>query len=205
MDDRYLGGKDTARTFKGAARPLEAKSITRLAQKYGVSEADVRAVMEVEASGSGFDKNGRPKMLFEPHVFWRELSPEARKEAEAQGLAYQKWGTRPYPKDSYPILQRAMKIDQEAAMRASSWGLGQVMGFNHKAAGYSNVKDMVDRLSNSEEAQLDAMLQFIANQGYADALRAHDWEGFAKGYNGPGYAKHNYHTRLAAAHKKFSK
>jgi len=47
--------------------------------------------MEVEAAGSGFDSRGRPKMLFEPHVFYRNLPASMRGEAERQGLASAKW------------------------------------------------------------------------------------------------------------------
>src|SRR5262249_39107639 len=35
------------------------------------------------------------------------------------------------------------------------------------------------------------------------ALRGHDWTTFARGYNGPAYAKNSYDTRLAAAHQKY--
>ena len=31
----------------------------------------------------------------------------------------------------------AIKIDANAALRSASFGLGQIIGFNHKAAGYA--------------------------------------------------------------------
>ena len=34
-------------------------------------------------------------------------------------------------------------------------------------------------------------------------LAAHDWAGFARGYNGPGYAQNAYDTKLAAAYRKW--
>lgn len=186
--------------FKGAARRLVAIDIALVARSIGVGEDEVRAVIEVETAGGGFDKEGRPRMLFEPHVFYRELSDGSkRRAAQSSGIAYVKWGMASYPVDSYPRLALAMKIDPTAALRSCSWGLGQVMGFNHKAAGYASVGDMVTDFCDREAAGLEGMIRFIESEGLDDDLQRHDWSSFARGYNGAGYAKHGYHTRLAKA------
>lgn len=186
--------------FKGAALPLSEIDIPRIGNIIRVGEDEIRAVMEVETLGGGFDSQGRPKMLFEPHRFWIELGEgPKRTRAEEQGLAYKKWGTKPYPRDSYPRLELAIKIDANAALRSASWGLGQIMGFNHKAAGFASAGDMVALFCDSEPMQLEAMIRFIEAENLDDELRRHDWSGFARGYNGAGYLKNNYHTKLAAA------
>lgn len=64
------------------------REIAGLGHTIGVGEDEIHAVMEVEASGGGFDRLKRPKMLFEPHVFWRNLSGAARTRAASLGLAY---------------------------------------------------------------------------------------------------------------------
>jgi hypothetical protein len=158
-------------------------------------------VVTVEASGSGFDAQGRLKMLFEPHRFYRELGERKRELAVTQGLAYERWGERPYPADSYPRLLAAIKIDRPGALRSASWGLAQIMGFNAKSAGYATAEDMIADFLDDEEKHLIAMVRFIISEALDDELRNHDWRGFARGYNGPGYAKHGYHTKLAAAFK----
>ncbi|MBD9528368.1 N-acetylmuramidase domain-containing protein [Paracoccus sp. PAR01] len=186
--------------FKGRAQRLTDIDIPRTGRLIGVGEDEVRAVIEVETSGGGFDSQGRPKILFEPHRFWLELGPgQKRTAAEAQGVAYRKWGLKPYPKDSYPRLATAMRIDANAALRSCSWGLGQILGSNHRAAGYASAGDMVAAFCDSEVAGLEAMIRFIETENLDDDLRRHDWSGFARGYNGAGYATHGYHTRLAAA------
>ncbi len=186
--------------FKGRALRLTDIDIARLGRVIGVGEDEVRAVIEVETSGGGFDTQGRPKMLFEPHVFYRELGATPQRDvAQAQGLAYPKWGAKPYPTDSYPRLDLAMKINPAAALRSASWGLGQIMGFNHRTAGYPTAGDMVEAFCDTEAAGLEAMIRFIASEALDDDLRRHDWSGFARGYNGAGYAAHGYHTKLAAA------
>lgn len=189
--------------FRGAAKKLDAWDYGRIGKRITVGEDEIRAVVEVEASGSGFDGQGRIKMLFEPHVFWRELGEGKRALAQRQKLAYPKWGAAPYPKDSYPRLEAAIRIDRTAALRSASWGLGQIMGFNCKAAGYQTAAEMVDAFADDEEHHVEAMVRFIVSENLDDDLREHRWDGFARGYNGAGYATHGYHTKLAAAYAKW--
>lgn len=190
-------------TFRGAARRLDDVDIPRIAARIGCGEDHLHAVMEVETRGGGFDHHGRPRMLFEPHVFYRQLDGADRARAEAAGLAYPKWGERPYPSDSYPRLRRAMEINEEAALRSASWGLGQVMGFNHRMVGYDSAADMVADFLDDEETHLEAMVEFIVAAGLDDDLRREDWAGFARGYNGAGYAQHDYHGRLRRAFERW--
>lgn len=196
---------DYLTTFKGKAKPLDPVDYGRLGSLLSCGEDELRAVVEVECSGSGFDAAGRPKMLFEPHVFWRELGEHKRIVAFNQGLAYPKWGTKGYPKDSYPRLEAAIKIDRPCALRSASWGLGQILGVNHKAAGFASVETMVLAMLDDEEKHLEAMVRFILAESLDDDLRRHDWSGFARGYNGPKYATHGYHTKLAVAYAKWAK
>ncbi len=89
-----------------------------------------------------------------------------------------------------------MKINERAALRSASWGLGQIMGLNASLAGIDTARATVERFAEDEEHHLDAMVTFIISAGLDDELRAHDWRGFARGYNGSSYARHGYHTRL---------
>lgn len=192
--------------FHGKARKLDDIDLPRIGAMIGVGEDEIHAVLDVETNGSGFDSRGRPKMLFEPHVFWRLLGPgKARDRAARAGLAYQKWIPGNYPNDSYPLLMRAMEIDETTALRSASWGLGQIMGFNHKAAGFVSPQAMVASFIDDEENHLAAMVRFIKANGLDGALRRHDWAGFARGYNGAGFAKNGYDKKLAAAYAKWRK
>lgn len=191
--------------FKGKAKKIDDIDLPRIGATIGVGEDEIHAVLDVETRGGGFDSKGRPKMLFEPHIFYRELEGAERAEAVKLGLAYPRWGMRRYPRDSYPRLKAAMLINKEAALRSASWGLGQIMGFNHKLAGYDSAEAMVLAFLDDEETHLEAMVAFIRATGLDDELRGHDWRGFARGYNGSGYARHGYHTRLAKAFAKWSR
>lgn len=186
--------------FVGAARPRTALGLELARASIGCEMAALLAVLSVETAGSGFDRKGRPKALFEPHVFYRLLSGRALQQAVKAGLAYERWGTRPYPKDSYPRIEQACWIDEEKALQATSWGLPQILGTNYRAAGYASATDMVLLFAADEDQHLAAMAAFVVKNGLADELRRHDWPGFARGYNGPSYAKHGYHTKLAKAY-----
>lgn len=189
--------------FRGRADKIDDLDIPRIGSVIGVGEDEVHALMEVEAGSSGFDAQGRPKMLFEPHVFYRNLSGMERERAVAQGLAYPKWRSGNYPSDSYPRLRQAMAINAEAALKAASWGRGQILGENFGLCNYASVFEMVQAFMDDEAAHIQGMIDFIIANNIDDDLRAHRWETVARVYNGPGYATHNYHGRLEAAYRKW--
>jgi hypothetical protein len=194
--------------FTGTGERLSANCVERSAALIGCEPAALRAVIEVEAAGSGFDAKARPKMLFEPHLFYAGLSGPARAQALAQGLAYKRWGEKPYPRTSeenYRRLALAMRLDEDAALRACSWGLPQILGANHAKAGYSGAADMVADMLTGENAQIEAMARFIIASNLAKPLRERNWAAFARGYNGPGYAKNAYDKKLASAFARFAR
>jgi len=191
--------------FKGRAKKLDDVDLPRIGARIGVGEDELHAFMEVEAAGSGFDGQGRPKMLFEPHVFYRNLTGSKRAAAVQNGLAYAKWKAGNYPKDSYPRLEKAIEIDETAALKAASWGLGQVLGENHKMLGYETPQAMVLAFMDDEEKHVDGMVDFLISAGIDDDLRAHHWATIARVYNGPGYKTHNYDGRMHSAYQKWAK
>jgi hypothetical protein len=193
------------RSFVGAAKPLREDDMRLVAGYLGCHLAALKAVIAVESRDEGFGPDGRPIILNEPHVFWRELGAGAnRDKAVREGLAYRKWGTKPYPKTQaarYQWLAKAMAIDERAALCSCSWGIGQIMGFNHGICGFADVRRFVQAMMLSEGAQLFAMARFIVSKRIEDNLRERDWSGFARSYNGAGFAKHGYHTKLKNAYE----
>ncbi|TJV51168.1 MAG: N-acetylmuramidase family protein [Mesorhizobium sp.] len=191
-------------TFKGVVARLSDTDLPRIGYGIGVGEDEVHAFLDVETAGGGYDDEGRPKILFEPAKFYAHLSGDARAQAVAAGLAAPKWGDIPYGAQSsqYPKLIKAIAIDETAALKSASWGIGQVLGENFGAAGYDSVQTMVaDMVNGGEAAQLQAAVNFIKANGLDDELRNHQWAAFARGYNGAGYAKNAYDTKLAARFK----
>jgi hypothetical protein len=195
--------------FHGSGVKMQADDVPSVAEDLGVETAALRAVLSVETGGSGFDAAGRPKALFERHYFYKFLAsqPDKQSAAVGAGLAYPKWGEKPYPKGSdavYTEIEAACEIDLDAALRSVSWGLGQIMGNNHKMVGFDSAENMVKDAMESEVNQLRQMAAFIKAAGLLDELQAKNWAGFAKGYNGPAYATNQYDAKLAAAYNKYS-
>lgn len=192
--------------FVGAAKKLDDIDLPKIGRLIGVGEDEIHAVLDTETRGRGFDSQNRPIILFEPHIFYKQLAsndPSKLQTAITQGLAYKNWGEQRYPSDSYPRLERAMLINKELALRSASWGLGQIMGFNFSMAGYPSAEAMVMKFKEDEEEHLLAMVRFIIAAGLDDELRRHDWVGFARGYNGPGFAKNGYDKKLALSFAKW--
>lgn len=193
------------RTFLGASRRLDDIDLPKLGARIGVSEDELHAFLDVETRGSGFDELGRPRILFERHKFYKYVPADKRTAAVNAGLASKAPGGYGKESEQYGKLQKAIAIDRTAALYSCSWGLGQIMGFNHKLAGYDDVEAMVTDFMADEENQLNAAVTFIINTGLADELRRHDWAGFAKGYNGSNYRINRYDEKLAEAFRKWSR
>jgi hypothetical protein len=162
-----------------------------LAKEFGIDYKALNAVFLVESSGSGFDKKtGKIKIQFESYWFQKYTGrriPNGVENQTAEWIAF----------------DIASKIDKAAALKSTSWGLGQIMGFNHKAAGYKDPESMVASFEESEYNQLRGMLNFIkANPKMLLGLQTKDWATFAKYYNGPKYKDFKYDTRMAEAYAK---
>ena len=187
--------------FQGPGLLLDAGGIAAACDTLSVRAAELWAVLTVETRGCGFLADRRPLILFERHYFSRLT--KRKFDAQAPDVSQKQWGGYSGGTREYDRLGRALKLDRAAALRSASWGLGQVMGENFKAAGFPDVEPMVAAFVESENAQLGGMAHFIAAIGADKHLRAHNWPAFAAAYNGPAYAKNSYDVRLRAAHQKF--
>lgn len=191
--------------FKGKATPRSASDVKAVADRLDIEVEKLLAVLEVEAAGSGFDHAGRPKILYEAHVFWRNLPRELREEANRQGLAWSHWERGRYPRGSdamYETLAKAIEIDEDAALKACSWGAPQILGENFAMVGFATVQEMVAAFMDSERAQIEALAAYLEDASLGITLRCGDWAGFARVYNGPSYSVHRYDERLEEAYQR---
>lgn len=77
------------------------------------------------------------------------------------------------------------------------------MGFNFDKCNFSNVEDFVTAMSENEDEQLNMFTCYIQKTFLDNELRARDWKGFARAYNGRFYWKNNYDKKLQAAYLKY--
>lgn len=192
---------------------LTEEDYRQVAEELGVEVAAIKAVVDIEAGPQhkGFWQPGKPLINFDLSMY-RKFAPrrnvslsKARKRAPEifNRPNAKKYGS--YQAAQHARLDAAAAIDSISAWESTFWGMFQIGGFNWKRCGAESLADFVERMSFSEQEQLDMFAQFIINSGLLDALRRKDWRAFAKGYNGPSYAARGYHTRLASAYNKFKK
>ena len=191
------------------SKKLTTEQIKTVAKENNIPYAALRAVIEVEAKGGGFNADGTPVILFERHIFRRRLIANGK-----ESLAVQLTKERPdicnttmggYGKYSqqHNRLSDAAKYDRTSALESASWGIGQVMGFHWKSLGYPTLQSFINTMYRDEVSQLDAMIRFLKVNNLDLHLRNLNWAAFARGYNGASYAVNKYDVKLAAAYDKF--
>ena len=184
--------------------------IKQAAQDAGLEPAALLAVTVVESAGQVFalvEGKQEPLIRFEGHYFDRRLSGEKQEQARTQGLASPTAGAIANPKtqpDRWKMLEKAAAIDAQAAYESVSWGLGQVMGAHWQWLGYESVEALVEEARSGAFGQVRLMVRYIEKAGLAEALRKHDWQAFAHGYNGPNYKKNNYDEKIADAYQHYA-
>lgn len=160
--------------------------------------AAIKTVAEIESSGSGFLSNGLPKILFERHYFHRLTKGKFDNYSD---ISNSKPGG--YTNNEWTRLEKAIKLDETAALSSASWGQFQIMGANYKLCSYSSVKEFTDDIKKDIKNHLKAFVLFIKNNKQLHiSLIKRDWKTFARIYNGPNYIKNKYDTKLKNAYVK---
>ncbi len=180
--------------------------------------AMIKALAMKETNGSAYLPDGRPKILFERHQFYKRL-PIIRKPGQTQAqmtaLRNQAFANDPdicNPKRGgyrggaaeYERLARARKYSDTAALESASWGQFQIMGFNAVAIGYSSVQEFVRCMEQGIDQHLISLVRFCkATPKVLKGLRQQNFQLVAEGYNGPAYRENNYDTDLAKYFDRF--
>lgn len=165
------------------SKKISKDQIKELAATYGIEARVLDAVIKVECSGAGFEKNGDLKIQFEPSYFF-----EYTGRTIPNGVSG--------PKKEWEAYYAAKEIDWKAALMSTSWGMGQIMGRYYELAGYDSVQNMINDFKTGEYAQVKGMLVFCKNGGLLKYLKMKNFDAFAKKYNGPKYLKFDYVNRL---------
>ena len=182
---------------------ITESQLVDLAKQYDIELASLKAVLEVESRGDGFDDDGYPTVLYEGHQFHKFTNGIFS--TSHPDLSYKSWTKKYYKYSQIERIDAAGELDAKAALMSTSWGSMQVMGFNYKICGYNTVEEFVVAMFQSEYNQIKAGLDYIKNTGLMDEIKSKSWRAFARGYNGPRYAKNNYHIKLQTAYNKYNK
>lgn len=176
------------------------------------------AVFVVESNGLPFGIDNKPLIRVEMHVFYR-LWGKFNEKAFNDYLYFNR--SEPVKDHKYrnnvagPFVQLhtgdqarewecldiiATKFGQmaaEQAMRSTSYGMGQIMGFHYPTLGYNSAGEMM-LANHSLATQIANFVDFlIMNPKLKTAALAKDWYTFGKIYNGNGNV---YGARLKTAY-----
>ena len=199
--------------------------IVSAAADIGVDAPVLAAIVAVESNGAGL-RNGRPVIRLEVHHFWSHTPAGLRPQVDARFKVFgpeawegHRW--RPAPGAAWEDLhvgqerewrayELARSICAHAAIRATSWGLGQVVAGNRtedegldgwKRAGFASAEAFADAQA-TEAGQLQTMARWLAGDPVLlRAMRARDWRTVARLYNGAGKVD-EYARALSAAYNR---
>lgn len=176
------------------------ETIEEFARVHSIEKAKLLAFLSVESSGQAFDGN-HPTVRFECTKFNNISNEEVPCEINSRN----KYGIPEHT--NLQAFNRALEVNRREALLSSSYGLGQVMGFNYNLAGYGSVEDYYEAMFK-EENQVLAFLTFIENRNpvLISELQKEDtdWAVIARNYNGEDYKSNNYDVRLEEEYQRLS-
>lgn len=180
------------------ASAVTEADIQRLADRLGATPKQLRAVSTVESGGSAYDKEGRPKILFERHKFHQLTN------GKYSVTSFSNPNGGGYNESSWLKLTMAAGKDVDAAFASTSWGKFQVLGMHWRSLGYPSPLEMAYTTVTGEAAHYEMLARYIEHFGLQQALRQlstdpKDNELFARLYNGPKYKNFAYDQKLAKA------
>lgn len=203
--------------FSSNSKLLSEQNLIDFSNAFDLELAVVKAVNEVESNGKGFLVDGRPKILFEGHIFWKQLEkrnidPRMYVNSSNQNIVFETYNRKYYVggAEEYNRLEKAANLGtdkrfRDAANCSASWGLFQIMGFNAVPIGYESIDEFVSKMNENEGEHLKAFGRFLEKNNLIKTLRTKNWAGFALRYNGPAYKTNKYDEKLMRAYLKYYK
>lgn len=209
-EDTYIGNKVRVRMDEGLTGDeatrytgLTEEDFLLVAEELDVEVAVIKAVVAIEAGKEmkGFWAPGIPVINFD-RTMYAKFKSKASSKAGAKGEKVPE-GLTGYALSEWTQLINARKTNAQGANMGTFWGMFQIGGFNYRQCGCESVDEFVRLMAYSELEQLELFAAFITNGGMVEDLRKKNWAAFARKYNGANYAKRGYHTKMAAAYKKY--
>jgi len=201
--DGQFGGKSRA-ALKAYFTNRNAGGVTsgqieEIAKRLGCEARQIQAVAKVESSGASYDKNGRPKILYERHLFHKATKGVASPSLYSNAI---RGG---YNEDSWFKLGLACAVDVDAAFGSVSWGRFQVLGKWWKELKFESPFHLAASTIENEAGHYELLARYVEGFGMKEEIRMisakeADCRPFAKGYNGVAYDDGDYDGKIARAY-----
>lgn len=163
------------------------------AKDLAVTPAQVRAFAIVESDEKPFTPGGFPVVRFEPHHWIRRRVDE--------GAKFDKMKNSRDLDARWALFEEMRKVDENAAILSHSFGLFQLMGFNH---GVALCADPLTFLTESMTVtgQFKLFKRFVLRSpALLSAIKRNRADQVGFHYNGPRYKQNKYDVKWAAASK----
>lgn len=180
-------------TVSDLMEPRLDQLILAAARDLEIQPAVPKAIFSIESRLIALGENGLPLIRMEPH-WWRRLTERRTEKIRNPRSQDVRWET----------FELLLSIDEEAAIRSTSFGLPQMMGFNHRACGFKSPQLFLEDMKSGASAQVTAFKRFVrSNRRLHQAMKDHDLKAIAHHYNGPKYRRNQYDTKLANAIERY--
>jgi hypothetical protein len=178
---------------------LTNAQINDLAVNSGYEYRVLRSIIQVESGQHGFHPvTGKIIIQFEPSWFrrlykdWAAATRHITWQSNQVGNQAAEW----------KAFNSAFAVNAEAAMKSTSIGMMQLMGFHYAETGFKRVGEMWDFAKESEHNQVLLAIKWIKTVPQLDlAIKNKDWQLIAYYYNGANYRAFHYDTRLLSAYR----
>jgi hypothetical protein len=178
---------------------LTNAQINELAVSSGYEYRVLKSIIQVESGQHGFHPvTGKIIIQFEPSWFkrlyknWAAATRRTTWQSNQVGNQAAEW----------KAFNSAFAVDADAAMKSTSIGMMQVMGFHYAETGFKTVGEMWDFAKESEHNQVLLAIKWIKTVRPLDlAIKNKDWQKIAYYYNGANYRAFCYDTRLLSAYR----
>ena len=178
---------------------LTNAQINELAVQNGYEYRVLKSIIQVESGQHGFDPvTGKIIIQFEPswfrrlHKDWAAATPHSTWQRNKVGRQATEW----------IAFNDAFALNADAAMKSTSVGMMQLMGFHYTATGFKTVGELWDFAKESEYNQVLLAIKWIKTVPRLDlAIKNKDWQKIAYYYNGKNYRAYHYDNRLLSAYR----
>lgn len=156
------------------------------------------------------DSQSGPLILNERHKFYRYLPTEKREDKRLTDRIYSRtpggyatgrnWEDR--QRVEHIKLDQKLAIDEKAALYSISMGVFQLMGFNHKMVGVTDVTKLWEDFEKLDDSIDGAyFVKFLRASKLAQYMNPFRPTPLAKGYNGANFKINEYDVKLAQFYK----
>lgn len=177
-------------------RLLTAEDYSRIGESLSISPSGPRAIAIIESAEKALTAGGKPVCRLETE-HWKK-----RRIASALGQSFDKARNSSDLDERWTQFEAMYRVDPVAAVKAHSFGWPQIMGFNHRLAGFETTDAFLAAMMTID-GQSKAFVSFVRNSpALHEAMKRGDADGVGLNYNGRNYRVNRYAEKYASLSKR---